>query len=117
VHGLALDEGEEDARVADWACPWIEEIAVEHDEVGELAGLDRAGLPLEEVQVGRALGEGCDGGLQVEGFLGQQRLGVTVRMLDARDGDLDDLERIRSRDRPVASEGELRPARWRLPNG
>jgi HAAS domain-containing protein len=110
VHGLALDESQDDAGVADRAGASIEEITVEDDEVGELAGLDRAGLLLEEVHVGRASRGSCNGGLQVEGFLRQHRLGVAVRMLHASDSDLDDLERIRSRDRPVASEGKSCPS-------
>ena len=54
MHGLALREGEEGARVAGRAGAGVEEVTVEDDQVGQLSGLDRPRLCLEEVDVGRA---------------------------------------------------------------
>ena len=54
VHGDALDERADDARLADAARAAVEQVAVEHGEVGELADLERAGLLVEVVDVRRA---------------------------------------------------------------
>ena len=42
--GDALDERADDARLADRAGTSVEQVAVEHRQVGQLADLERAGL-------------------------------------------------------------------------
>ena len=87
----------------------VERVAVQHGQVGQLAGGDRAGLGLQAQGVGRAGGEGVEGGRQVEPLVGQERLAVGVVGGDPAHGDLDLLQGVGGRHRPVAAEGQHRP--------
>ncbi len=89
--------------------PGVEDVAVEDHEVGKLSLLDRAGLVLEEVDVGGAVGLGGQRRREVEPLVGEHGLPVALGMGDPRDGDLHDRERVRRRDGPVAPEGERCP--------
>ena len=94
VDNHAPDEGGEDTRVADRAGGRVEQVAIEHGEVGELAGFDRAGLGVEAVGVGGADGGGVQRGGQVEPLGRQERLAGAVVGRDAGDRDLDQGERV-----------------------
>jgi len=69
VHDREVDLGERDliGGVA-------EQVPVQHDEIGLLAGLDRAGLELGMVDVGGADGEGGERGREVDPLGRQERL-------------------------------------------
>src|SRR5919198_4466857 len=108
VDRLALDQGGEHAGVADRAGGLVEGVAVEHGQVGPLAGGERAGGGLQPVGVGGAGGERGQGGGEVQPLGRQERLGAAVVGRHPVDGDLQLQQRVGGADRPVAAEGEHR---------
>ena len=70
--GLAVDERGDHPGLADRTRPTIEQVAIEHDEVGRLADLDRSDLAVEVVGPGRAAGEAGQRVVEVDPLVGQE---------------------------------------------
>ena len=71
-HLLAAQVSGDDLCVLDVVERAREQIAVEHDQVGQLAGFERADLVVEEDEIGVVRRVEADGLLAREGFFGVQ---------------------------------------------
>src|SRR3974377_1254908 len=66
----AIHKRQQHARFVYFGGGNLEQVAVEHDEIGQLAGNKRAFHVFGELRVGRADGESADGLIQSELLLG-----------------------------------------------
>ena len=88
-------------------------LSVEDDQVGGLADLDRAGLALLEGRVGPGDRVRREHLGKPDALLGEEGRARVRAQFPPRDGDLDRVERIHRRHRPVAAAGDDRSARQR----
>src|ERR1017187_6110686 len=104
----AAGHGQVNGGVANLARGYREDVLAQHRNVGPPSGFYRAQKMLVAVDVGHALGEGCERVADRQALVGSERL----RSLDgpgpaevgrehAVDGDVDFLERIGTLDGPV----------------
>src|SRR5262249_29003419 len=110
MHDATAEQRYERPRVRDLSHGYREQVAVEHDEIGSLAHLDRSGFLLDAVDPGRVDGESRERFRQCNALLRQEGLGRRGCGVHARHGDLELLQRIGTRDGPVAAEGYDRAA-------
>src|SRR5262245_32541387 len=88
VHDPPVDDRGHDARLTHLAGPAIEQVAIEHDEIGRLADLDRADVALEVVDPGGTEREALERGHELDPLVGQERR-LLAAMLDADPVDRD----------------------------
>ena len=94
-----------------WIAPGapVEQVAIQDGEVGGLADLDRAGVRVEVVDVGRADGERGQGVHEIDPLVRQEdRVLAAVGVADAVDRHLHLEQGIGGRDAPVRAHGEGR---------
>ena len=105
----SVHDREEDARLVNIRRVDPVEVAVEHDEVGEFAGAERAFGVLGKLGVGRADGVGADGLVQRDFLIGKPAVGMLAVQSLARDRRLEAEHRIERGDGPVRAKGQHRP--------
>src|SRR3982074_1577686 len=120
VHGFSADHREQNLHIRDLLCRNLEDIAVEHDEVGELADFERPYVVLRVQLVGRVGGYRPQGGRQRESRIGAESprgFRAGRRVVLARHSHLDGKPLIEWIDRPIAATGDARTGRRQITRG
>src|ERR1700678_180555 len=102
--GFAVDDGAEDFGVKELLRRCGGDVAVEDNEVGEIAGFESAFYVFAKFSVGGGLGVGVDGFVERDFFLGLEGLGAGFVL--AGDGGVEAAEGIDELYRVVGAEGE-----------
>jgi len=110
VHRDAVHERGHHPRLADLAGGPVEQVTIEHDQVGRLADLDRADLVLEVVDPRRTHREGGECVVEPDPLIGQERRLLTaMQIADPVDRDLDLEQWIGGGHAPVRAHRQPRP--------